>query len=209
MYTAVYLGYAGPHTYRGIGHRVYVDCYSSIPVQVFLFVALTFALPFSLSLSRDTTTAIVKVRKPPREDLRCVVHDRVWVYHDILLVSISPPHASVLVLPGGGGVAHHQRTTTSSITIICPQQRSVMLYELFLTFLYERLPIHKKRKVFPLLCVWVRLCSVCGRGTGGAVVNLYHPEHICGSISRGHEVVEVVALHSLNPCHRSPSYCAG
>ncbi|CAN0266907.1 unnamed protein product, partial [Pylaiella littoralis] len=25
-------------------------------------------------------------RNPCREDLRCVVHDRVWVYHDILLV---------------------------------------------------------------------------------------------------------------------------
>eukprot|EP00903_Cladosiphon_okamuranus_P013728 g12781.t1 len=29
---------------------------------------------------------IVKFKNPPEQEMRCVVHDRVWIYHDILLV---------------------------------------------------------------------------------------------------------------------------
>lgn len=47
-----------------------------------------FPLSLSLSSSREATKVKTRdPRNPCREDLRCVVHDRVWVYHDILLVS--------------------------------------------------------------------------------------------------------------------------
>lgn len=38
---------------------------------------------FPLNASRDS---VVKFRNPPEQEMRCVVHDRVWVFDDILLV---------------------------------------------------------------------------------------------------------------------------
>lgn len=63
-----------------------MDSKHAPPTHILLRRPPLFPSP-ALSLSRDATK--VKVRNPNREDLRCVVHDRVWVYHDILLVGYS------------------------------------------------------------------------------------------------------------------------
>jgi len=97
----VFSGAHGKHTSRENTHFI---CQLVISVDTHIndttlkytlrafFSYLSFAplpLPTSLSISlphipRDTT---VKCVNPSRQQMRCVVHDRVWVFHDILLVS--------------------------------------------------------------------------------------------------------------------------